>query len=108
MNFDSIAAKIDTKSAANEGAKILAEGIAGDQWSRQAVGERGITAEIAADLRGLWARTWNTINGNRASWEANPWVWVVSFELASPTTPTLAEANTAHALVALAHRSRHV
>lgn len=60
---------------------ILAEGIADDRWSRQAITERGITAEIAAGLRSRWERAWNEINGHHAPWDANPWVWVVRFEV---------------------------
>lgn len=59
---------------------ILAEGISDDRWSRQTIAERGITDEIAAGLRACWEHGWNEINGRRAPWAANPWVWVVRFE----------------------------
>ena len=29
--------------------------------------------------RGLWCAGWDRINGKRAPWEANPWVWRVEF-----------------------------
>lgn len=28
---------------------------------------------------GWYARLWDSINGKRAPWESNPWVWVVAF-----------------------------
>jgi hypothetical protein len=34
------------------------------------------------DFNGLW----NKINGKRAPWESNPWVWVVSFRRIQPET----------------------
>ncbi|MFZ5896874.1 MAG: hypothetical protein ACOY0T_37805 [Myxococcota bacterium] len=27
----------------------------------------------------VFAKLWDTINGKRAPWRSNPWVWVVSF-----------------------------
>jgi hypothetical protein len=29
--------------------------------------------------RALWAAGWDAINGKRAPWASNPWVWVVAF-----------------------------
>jgi hypothetical protein len=29
---------------------------------------------------GWYARLWDSINGKRAPWDSNPWVWVVCFE----------------------------
>ena len=31
-----------------------------------------------------YANLWDAINGKRASWESNPWVWVISFERVKP------------------------
>jgi hypothetical protein len=29
--------------------------------------------------RAKYATLWNSINGKRATWESNPWVWVLTF-----------------------------
>lgn len=34
------------------------------------------------DPRLSFRRLWDSINGNRASWDDNPWVWVVEFVVA--------------------------
>lgn len=34
--------------------------------------------------RGEFASLWNKINGDRATWESNPWVWVVEFKRVHP------------------------
>jgi hypothetical protein len=31
-----------------------------------------------------WVRLWNSINGKRAAWATNPWVFVVSFSIVQP------------------------
>ena len=33
--------------------------------------------------RGLWCAGWDRINGKRAPWSANPWVWRVEFRRAA-------------------------
>lgn len=38
----------------------------------------------APDPRAHFAALWNTINGARAPWAANPWVWSVSFKRVTP------------------------
>lgn len=40
-------------------------------------------AAAAAPHRFEFHRLWQQINGDRAPWESNPWVWVVSFKRAS-------------------------
>lgn len=30
--------------------------------------------------REVFSKLWDTINGKRASWESNPWVWVITFK----------------------------
>lgn len=36
---------------------------------------------------GRFARAWDAINGKRAAWESNPWVWVIRFEVAAEARP---------------------
>jgi hypothetical protein len=38
-----------------------------------------VRAEGVDPEPGAWGRGWDSINGKRAPWESNPWVWVVSF-----------------------------
>jgi hypothetical protein len=40
-------------------------------------------SDVHADAYSSFARLWNNINGPGA-WDANPWVWVVSFERVKP------------------------
>ena len=55
----------------------------------QAITEDGARAEGVVDVshlhgapscRATFANMWNAINGKRAPWESNPWVWVVRFK----------------------------
>ena len=52
-------------------------------------GRRGVVMQTPAKCRpilfsGAIAKLWNSINAKRGfSWDANPWVWVVEFELIS-------------------------
>lgn len=32
------------------------------------------------DPRKAFARIWDVINGTKAPWESNPWVWVIEFK----------------------------
>jgi hypothetical protein len=49
---------------------------------------RNLTAELTnADVAlgsaaHAYGNAWDKINGKRAPWSANPWVWAVSFEAA--------------------------
>lgn len=38
-----------------------------------------IGTSIDLTARGGFCHAWDAINGKRATWESNPWVWVVSF-----------------------------
>lgn len=40
-----------------------------------------LDAEREAYARQLFARVWDEINGHRAKWAANPWLWVVSYRV---------------------------
>ncbi|MDR2674936.1 MAG: hypothetical protein LBC18_08745 [Opitutaceae bacterium] len=38
--------------------------------------------------RASFYKVWQTLNANRAPWDSNPWVWVISFRQFSPTGRT--------------------
>jgi hypothetical protein len=40
-------------------------------------------SDVHADAHSSFARFWNKINGPGA-WDANPWVWAISFEREKP------------------------
>jgi hypothetical protein len=48
-----------------------------DFWRREPSMQLGTALKT---FEGLW----NQINGKRANWESNPWVWVVSFRRVQP------------------------
>lgn len=61
----------------------------------------GVTVDVAAKMTGIpwsslptlhdgWREGWNMINGERASWESNPWVWVIEFKRIEPRGETKA------------------
>ena len=52
-----------------------AEGCTGDHRADR-------DSDAAQEFRSLW----NQINGKRASWDSNPWVWVVEFRRAGATS----------------------
>lgn len=41
--------------------------------------DRMVGGQIGVMPREAFARGWDHINGKRAPWDSNPWVWVVSF-----------------------------
>ncbi len=41
------------------------------------------TQELSGTSRGAYALLWDEINGKRAPWSSNPWVWVVEFARAA-------------------------
>lgn len=49
-----------------------------------AEGIGSLAEKVKAGLVGRWAAHWDKLNGKRASWASNPWVWVVSFERVTP------------------------
>lgn len=47
--------------------------------------ERGVVGQqVRPGPRDRFADLWDKINGKRATWESNPWVWVVSFRRVTP------------------------
>ena len=56
-----------------------AEGV---RWQNAAIVVRDgeIQSEMSGTCRGAFACLWDSINGDRAPFASNPWVWVVSFE----------------------------
>jgi hypothetical protein len=58
-----------------------------DPWTRCDADERG---EEPCDYTraggNVFAALWDSINGKRAPWASNPWVWVVSFKRIQPET----------------------
>ena len=42
---------------------------------------RGVLADNPPDPRWAYIKVWDDINGKRAPWASNPWVWAISFEV---------------------------
>jgi hypothetical protein len=40
----------------------------------------GTSYELIKDFQSLW----DSINGKKATWESNPWVWVIEFKVVKP------------------------
>ena len=55
-----------------------AEGVAGKPCADEG-DEYDPTCRHCLSARGAYAALWDSINGERAPWASNPWVWVVSF-----------------------------
>jgi hypothetical protein len=41
----------------------------------------GIINDVFVSARECFEELWDIINGKRASWESNPWVWVIEFKV---------------------------
>lgn len=54
----------------------------GNRWTEYAV--RYGYEKTAPDWRGAFASLWDQINGKRAPWASNPWVWRVAFARVTP------------------------
>ena len=65
---------------------IIAEGAVerahDDQFGHNPVST--FDGKVYMDLQSLWARGWDAINGKRAPWASNPWVWRVGFSVVEP------------------------
>jgi hypothetical protein len=64
-------------------ADVLAEGFGHDLANRMAEDGEAVEA-IDAALLDAWATGWDGINGHRAAWASDPWVWVVGFKRVKP------------------------
>lgn len=65
------------------GEAICAEGAVARAHHDQNLGKCPVSSfdgKAYVDLRSLWAAGWDEINGKRAAWSTNPWVWVVEFQ----------------------------
>lgn len=56
----------------------LAEGVEGKRVTGVLNGVRG--EYVVGSARDAYAALWDDINGDRAAWASNPWVWVVEFK----------------------------
>jgi hypothetical protein len=67
-------------------ADIAAEGVAASLSLAEADGLlRGIQPLLfETRTRNAWSAGWDAINGKRASWASNPWVWVLTFKRVRP------------------------
>lgn len=66
------------------GADAIAEGVTPNDFPYLADDATRL-AYIHSDAYRLFADLWESINGKRAPWATNPWVWVVSFKLLPPS-----------------------
>ena len=48
--------------------------------------ERSIAQGHFFDARSNFCATWEALNGKKAPWSSNPWVWVVSFHVVRPSS----------------------
>jgi hypothetical protein len=63
-------------------ADIEAEGVLDDAYHdarEHFLAASGGEPAVGPTPRSQWVRVWDAINGKRAPWAANPWVWVVEF-----------------------------
>ena len=67
---------IDEEDARREGVNASDASIV---FRNDAAGRPKVVDEMANTHRGAFAILWDEINGKRAPWESNPWVWRVEF-----------------------------
>ena len=66
---------------------ISEEDIAAEGCTVDAVAEMtGVPWSSMPELHDAWREGWNYINGKRAPWASNPWVFVVTFARVEPAT----------------------
>jgi hypothetical protein len=64
------------------GQDIISEGAVLRPYNDQNLGRCPVSAfdgRVYPDLMTLWASGWDSINGDRAPWASDPWVWVVEW-----------------------------
>jgi hypothetical protein len=54
----------------------VAEGL---EWVSPTFGIHGLAASWSGDPRESYRALWDSINGERAPWESNPYVWALTF-----------------------------
>ena len=52
-----------------------------NDWASNSFGVKGVPGSWNASPRLAFASLWDLINGKRASWESNPFVWAVAFSV---------------------------
>ncbi|HEU0077665.1 MAG TPA: hypothetical protein VFQ76_08460 [Longimicrobiaceae bacterium] len=60
--------------------------------SGEDVKAEGVVFDEMFSKQDHFARLWDSLNGKRAPWESNPWVWVVSFARVKPSRAPAATA----------------
>jgi hypothetical protein len=71
--------EISEEDAQAEGAEALTDAKVGDLW--RFVDPRHDFSAIGKSARNCFSFLWDHINGKRAPWASNPWVWAVSFSV---------------------------
>lgn len=77
LTLDVVSVRVERLHEISEG-DARAEGVTlGEPMPAKINGERGVVRFYEA--RAAFACLWDAINGKRAPWLSNPWVWVVTF-----------------------------
>lgn len=74
---------ITEEDAKAEGLRSDAEALRNLSHIRGAEAPRHVPSHLRG-ARNYFRDLWDEINGERATWASNPWVWVVSFQRVSP------------------------
>lgn len=74
--------RLQDTSASDARAEGIVERDRPDEFSRDAV--VAIDGSAYLNVGHAFASLWDSINGKRAPWASNPWVWAVTFQRVSP------------------------